>query len=74
MDKQAGLLRNPVAGSRVAIKGGGGKRITTPRRLQQSVEVSGSEKLAEVSIKGGAVNRIPKVSLQNLNRGYDNLL
>lgn len=38
-DKQAGLLRNPVAGSRIAIKGGGGKRIITPRRMQQSQEV-----------------------------------
>ena len=30
-DRNAGVIRNQPAGSRVAIKGGGGKRITTPR-------------------------------------------
>ena len=53
----AGVMRNPVAGSRVAIKGGGGKRITTPRRLQQSMKVAKGESLQMVSIKGGAAKQ-----------------
>ena len=30
-DKNNGVIRNQPAGTRVAIKGGGGKRIFTPR-------------------------------------------
>lgn len=30
-DQNSGVMRNQPAGSRVAIKGGGGKRIMTPR-------------------------------------------
>lgn len=53
LDKQAGLMRNPIAGSRVAIKGGGGKRIITPRRLAESTEVDKDEGVV-VSIQGGS--------------------
>ena len=49
-------MRNPIIGSRVAIKGGGGKRITTPR-LQQSMEVNKSERLVQTKIKGGGASR-----------------
>jgi len=33
-DRDAGVIRNQPAGSRVAIKGGGGKRMTTTRMSQ----------------------------------------
>ena len=50
-------MRNPIVGSRVAIKGGGGKRITTPR-VQQSMEVTKSENLVQMNkIKGGGASR-----------------
>lgn len=50
-DRNAGVIRNQPAGSRVAIKGGGGKRITTPRAGYQVV--SSLEKPQRRTIQGG---------------------
>ena len=35
-DKAAGIVRSSVAGGFVAIQGGGGKRLMTPRHNQMS--------------------------------------
>lgn len=45
-DKSLGIVRNSAAGGRVAIQGGGGKRLITPRNFQMSsqIEQKGGQK------------------------------
>ena len=50
-DRNAGVIRNQPAGSRVAIKGGGGKRITTPRNGMSTMQPA--EKPQRRTIQGG---------------------
>lgn len=38
-DKSMGIVRNSAAGGRVAIQGGGGKRLVTPRNMQMSSQI-----------------------------------
>jgi len=38
-DKSMGIVRNSAAGGRVAIQGGGGKRLVTPRHQQMSSQI-----------------------------------
>ena len=33
-DKSMGIVRSSAGGGRIAIKGGGGKRLITPRHLE----------------------------------------
>jgi len=35
-DKSMGIVRSSAGGGRVAIQGGGGKRLITPRNMQMS--------------------------------------
>ena len=55
--KGGGVSRAPINGTRAAIRGGGGKRLTTPR-TQMSVEVVKGESLVQASIRGGAGRNI----------------
>lgn len=38
-DKSMGIVRSSVGGGRVAIQGGGGKRLVTPRNLHMSSQI-----------------------------------
>jgi len=38
-DKSMGIVRSSAGGGRIAIKGGGGKRLITPRNLQMAPQV-----------------------------------
>jgi len=38
-DKSMGIVRSSAAGGRVAIQGGGGKRLITPRNMQMSSQI-----------------------------------
>jgi len=38
-DKSLGIVRSSAGGGRVAIQGGGGKRLVTPRNLQMSSQI-----------------------------------
>lgn len=47
-DKNAGVIRNQPAGTRVAIKGGGGRRITTPRQEKSIKKITGGQTLKTI--------------------------
>ena len=39
-DKQMGIVRSSAGGGRVAIQGGAGKRLVTPRNMQISSQLA----------------------------------
>ena len=39
-DKQMGIVRSSAGGGRVAIQGGAGKRLVTPRNMQLSSQLA----------------------------------
>ena len=53
-DKSMGIVRNSAAGGRVAIQGGGGKRLMTPRHQQMSNQIDPKTGAVRTGIQGGS--------------------
>ena len=53
-DKSMGIVRNANAGGRVAIQGGAGKRLITPRHQQMAPQIDPKNVAGKTGIQGGS--------------------